>query len=93
MPTEEQIRKSLEGVLVPGVMRSLVKLNLVRQVSITDERIHISIASAALNPMAQNLIEAKVDGVTKRLPGVKETTIDFIEASPKEINASAMWSP
>jgi hypothetical protein len=33
MLTGEQVRESLEEVLVPGVMRSLVKLNLVRQVS------------------------------------------------------------
>ena len=30
MITEEQVRKSLEEVLVPGVMRSVAALNLAR---------------------------------------------------------------
>jgi metal-sulfur cluster biosynthetic enzyme len=54
MPIEEQIRESLVEVLVPGAMRSLVKLNLVRQVAVPDQKVNISLALAALNPGAQD---------------------------------------
>ena len=39
MPTEEEIRENLDKVIVPGAMRSLVKLNLVRQVTISDAKV------------------------------------------------------
>lgn len=86
MPTEEQVRESLEGVLVPGVMRSLVKLNLVREVTISDQKVDIVLASAALNPAAQNLIAAKVRDDIKKLPGVKEAKISFADIKPSELN-------
>jgi len=86
MLTEEQVRESLEEVLVPGVMRSLVKLNLVRQVTISDKRVAISLASAALNKETQDWLEAKVRDVIKRLPGVNNVETSFVEATPKDVN-------
>ncbi len=86
MVTEEQVRESLEQVLVPGARRSLVKLNLVRRVAISDAKVDISLASAALSQGAQNWLKARVRDVTRKLPGVKETEISFVEARPKDVN-------
>ncbi len=86
MPTEKQVRKSLEEVLVPGVMRSLVKLNLVRQVAISNEKVNISLASTALNQKTQDWLKAKVCDVIKKLPDVKDAETDFVEAKSKEVN-------
>ena len=86
MITEEQVRERLETVLVPGVRRSLVGLNLVRQVAISDARVDISIASAALNEQAQDWLKVTVRDAIKKLPGVKEVKTDFIEAKPKDVN-------
>jgi Mrp family chromosome partitioning ATPase len=86
MPTEEQIRESLEEVLVPGVMRSLVKLNLVRQIAISDQKVDISLASSALDESSQDWLKAKVRDVAGALPGVKEAEVHFVEAKPKELN-------
>ncbi|MDY7019655.1 MAG: Mrp/NBP35 family ATP-binding protein [Chloroflexota bacterium] len=86
MVTEKQVRQSLDEVLVPGIMRSLEKLNLVRQVSISEEKVQITLASTALNPEIQDWLSTKIDDVIKKLPEVKETSINFIEAELKEIN-------
>ncbi len=86
MPTEGQIRENLEEVLVPGSMRSLVKLNLVREITTSDQKVNITLASAALNPDAQDWLKAKATDVIKKLPGVNEVNVDFIEAKPKELN-------
>ena len=86
MPTEEQVRERLEEVLVPGVMRSLVKLNLVRQVAISDEKVSISLASAALNQEAQGWLNTKIADVIKKLPDVKDVETDFVEAKSKDVN-------
>ena len=86
MPTEEEIRENLDKVIVPGAMRSLVKLNLVRQVTISDAKVDIRLASAALNPGAQDCLKAKVLDVTGKLDGVKKVEVSFVEVDPKELN-------
>lgn len=86
MVTEEQVRETLEKVLVPGTKRSPVRLNLVRGITVSNERVNITLASAALNPAAQMWLKAKVGDAIQKLPGVKGVDIAFAEAQPKEIN-------
>jgi Mrp family chromosome partitioning ATPase len=84
--TEEQIRESLDEVLVPGAMRSLVKLNLVRDIALSDEKATVTLASTALNPQTQDWLKAKVAEVITGLDGIREAEINFVEASTKELN-------
>jgi len=86
LTTEEQIKESLEDVLVPGAMRSLVKLNLVRNIAVSDGMANITLASTALNPKSQDWLKAKVSDIAEGLPEIKKATIDFVEAMPKELN-------
>ncbi|MCX5994533.1 MAG: Mrp/NBP35 family ATP-binding protein [Chloroflexi bacterium] len=86
MTIEKQIKESLEDILVPGAMRGLTKLNLVRSISVSDGKASISLASTALSPESQDWLKAKVSETTKGIPGIKKVTIDFVEAMPKELN-------
>ncbi|MCJ7653702.1 MAG: P-loop NTPase, partial [Dehalococcoidia bacterium] len=86
MVTELQVRESLEEILVPGAMRNLVKLNLVREIVISDQKVDITLASAALNPSAQNWLKSKVGDNAGQLPGVSQANVNFVQATPKEIN-------
>jgi len=86
MTTEEQIKGRLEDVLVPGSMRSLVKLNLVRNIAFSNGKVDITLASTALSPKSQDWLKAKAGETTKGIPGIKQATIDFVEADPKELN-------
>ncbi len=86
MTTEEQIRQALEGILVPGVMRSLPKMNLVRKIAISNQNVNISLASTALGSDAQQFVKGKVSEVIKKLPEVNEVAVDFVEAKPEEVN-------
>ena len=91
MPTEKQIRDNLEEVLVPGAMRSLSKLNLVRNITISNERVSITLGSAALNQGAQDWLKAKVSDTIGKLPRVKETEINFVEAIAKDLNEIQLY--
>jgi len=86
MATEEQVIAGLEGVLVPGVMRSPVGLNLVREVIISDQKVNITFASAALSEHAQDWIKAKAKEVVEKLPEVNSVEVNFVEAKPIELN-------
>jgi hydrogenase maturation protease len=86
MATEEQVRGSLDGILIPGVMRSLTKMNLVREVTLSDHKVKVSLASTALHADALDWVKSKVEEALKELPGVKEAETEFVEAKPPELN-------
>ncbi|MBA7610155.1 Iron-sulfur cluster carrier protein [subsurface metagenome] len=86
MSTQEQVMKSLETVLVPGVMRSVVKMNLVQEVNVTDHKVGVTVASAALAPAAQEWLKDKIKDVTSKITGVKETNVNFVDGKPKDLN-------
>jgi len=86
MVTEKQVRESLNEVLVPGVKRSLVKMNMVRQIQSADQEVNITLASTALNEDAQNWVATRTKTVVEKLPDVNEANIEFVEAKPSELN-------
>jgi len=86
MVTEEQIRESLNGVLVPDIKRSLEGLNLVREVTVSDQGVKITLASAALSGGAQDWVKTKAKEVIERLPEVNKVEVEFIKAKPTELN-------
>ena len=86
MSIEEQIRESLGQVLVPGVMRSLVQMNLVRSIEVKDGKAKITLASTAIPSDAQDWLRSKVVIAIRELPEVKEVAVELVEAKPKELN-------
>jgi Mrp family chromosome partitioning ATPase len=86
MATEEQVRESLEAVLVPAVKRSVVGMNLVRQVTTSDKKVNVTLASTGLVPGAQDWIKTKAKEVIEQLPEVIEANIEYTDAKAKDLN-------
>jgi len=86
MVTEEQVRESLETVLVPAVKRSIVGMNLVHEVTTSDETVNVILASTGLIPGAQDWIKNKTREAVEKLPGVNEVKVEYIDAKAKELN-------
>ena len=86
MPTKEQVMESLETVLVPGIKRSLVKMNLVSDVKITDHKVDVSVFSAALPSKAQEWLKDTAKDVISKLAGASEVDIRFVDGKPKDLN-------
>jgi Mrp family chromosome partitioning ATPase len=87
MPTQEEVKNVLDTVLVPGVMRGLLKMNLVKEVSVADGKVDITLANAALMQGAQDWLRDKVREAAAGLDGVKEVNVSFLEVKPKELNS------
>jgi Mrp family chromosome partitioning ATPase len=83
---EEEVRESLSEVLVPGVKRSLVMMNLVREVSITDDKVSITLASSALSDAVQQWLKEKTKEVVGKLAGVADVQVEFTDLKPAELN-------
>jgi len=86
MVTEQQVTESLKEVLVPDAMRSLVALNLVRQVVVSDQTVNITLASTALSAGTQDWLTAKVKATVEKLPEVNKVEVEFIDVKPTELN-------
>ena len=86
MVTKQQVTEILDNILVPGAMRSLSKLNLVREIAIIDQNVSVTLASTALSSGTQDWIKSKVSSELGQLEGVKGVNLNFVSASPKEIN-------
>lgn len=86
MATEDSVIEALNKVLVPGAMRSLVQMNLLRKIEVKDGEAKITLASTAIPAQSQDWLRAKVTAAVHELPEVKEVIVDFVEAKPKELN-------
>jgi hydrogenase maturation protease len=86
MITEEQAKQSLEAVLVPAVKRSVIGLNMVREINISDGKVDINLASTGLIPGAQDWVRNKTQEAIKKLPEVKEVTVNYSGVKAKEMN-------
>lgn len=86
MATEDSVIEALNKVLVPGAMRSLVQMNLLRNVEVKDGEAKITLASTAIPAQSQDWLRAKVTTAVRELPEVKGVVVDLVEAKPKELN-------
>ena len=86
MPTKEQVIESLKTVTVPDVMRSLVDMNLVRDIAISDHRVDIKLADAAINTESQEWLKAQIEKRASSLEGVEAVGVVFEKIGPKEVN-------
>jgi len=84
--TQEKIKETLADVLVPGIQRSLVDLNLVQDIELSGGRVKITLASTALDEDAQRWVKEKTASVIKQTSENTETEVVFIEKRPLEIN-------
>ncbi len=86
MTSEEQIRESLKGVLIPDAKGALAMLNMVRQVVVSDQRVNITLASTALSEDVQDWVRTETKAVVRKLPDIEEVDIEFVEIKPAELN-------
>jgi Mrp family chromosome partitioning ATPase len=83
---DTKLAEALNKVIVPGIMRSLVQMNLVRNADVIEGEARVSLASTAVPAQRHELLKDQAAAAVRNLPGVKEATIKLVEAKPKELN-------
>ncbi len=86
---EGKLQKALNKVFVPGIMRSLVQMNLVRSAQIGEGKAKVTLASTAIPAQYHNLLKNQAAAAVSKLSNVKEVTVDLVEVKPKELNQIA----
>jgi hydrogenase maturation protease len=83
---DEKLEEALNKVLVPTAMRSLVEMSLVRSAVVKDGKARITLASTAIPEEYHSWLKEKTVAALTELSEVKEVSVDFVEARPKELN-------
>jgi len=86
MANDSHVRESLKAVLVPATKRSIVDMNLVRDISTSNNTVKITLASTALMPETRDLIKSKVQDIVEALPDVHTANIEYTDAKAKDLN-------
>ncbi|MDH5364329.1 MAG: Mrp/NBP35 family ATP-binding protein, partial [Dehalococcoidia bacterium] len=86
LEAEEQIRRKLQQVPVPGAMRSLGQMNLVRSIEVKDGKAKITLASTGIPTQYHSWLRDRVARAVRELPEVAEAAVELAELKPKELN-------
>jgi hydrogenase maturation protease len=86
MPTQKELVANLNTIEIPRVKRSVVKMNLIRDVSISDGKVVLKIASTGLATETQVWLKDKVEEVMGNMPGVIDVNMSFVDSTPKDLN-------
>jgi Mrp family chromosome partitioning ATPase len=83
---DAKLKEALNKVLVPGTMRSLVQMNLVRSAEVKDGEAKINLASTAIPDQYHSWLKDKAAAAVAEVSGVEEVAVDLVESKPKELN-------
>ncbi len=83
---EAKLEEALNEVLVPGTMRSLIQMNLVRSTEVKDGKAKVTLASTAIPAQYHSWLKDKAAAAVGELSGVEEVAVDLVEAKAKELN-------
>ena len=86
MAAEDKIMDILDGVLIPGSLRSLAKLNLVREITVSDSKANITLASTALNPQTQKWVRKNVVEAITGMDGINDAEVSYEDKNPTDLN-------
>jgi Mrp family chromosome partitioning ATPase len=87
MPTEKQVMDALSGVMDPELHRSLVELNMVRDVSITDGTVQFTLALTVPTCPMRNQMANNARSALLALPDVRDVNINFAAMTEEERRA------
>ena len=85
-PIDARLAEALSKVLVPGIMRSLVQMNLVRSAEVSNGKAEVTLASTAIGAHHHESLKDRAIAALRDVPGVGDVTVDLVQAKPKELN-------
>ena len=85
MLTLQEINEKLSLLPVPGNMRSIAEMNLLRSVNLNEGKLEVELATASLAPLAQEWLKGQILDVAEQ-GGIKDADVKFTEALPKDLN-------
>jgi hydrogenase maturation protease len=86
MVTEEQIRKEVNELVVPGLTRTVGSMNLIMNVTIEEKKVALTLAAAGMTALVQGVLRAKITKIVGPLSGGSEVEVNFENVKPGVLN-------
>lgn len=90
MLTQETILEALKAVKYPGFSRDVVSFGLVKEISIANGAVSVSMQLTSANPEAAQQIKSECERILKNLPDVKNV---FVEIKMPAVGQAAPTNP
>jgi ATP-binding protein involved in chromosome partitioning len=74
--TQTEIQNALKAVKYPGYSRDIVSFGLVKEISISNGAVSVTMQLTSANPEAAQQIKAEAERVLKTLPGVNQVHVE-----------------
>jgi ATP-binding protein involved in chromosome partitioning len=90
MPTQDEIQNALTAVKYPGFSRDIVSFGLVKEISVANGAVSVTMQLTSANPEAAQQIKSESERILKNLPDVKNV---FVEIKMPAAGQSAPTNP
>ncbi|MGD0252912.1 MAG: P-loop NTPase, partial [Verrucomicrobiota bacterium] len=79
MLAQDDIKNALKAVKYPGYSRDIVSFGLVKEISIANGAVSVSMQLTSPNPDAAQQIKAEAERALKNLPGVSRVQVEVLQ--------------
>ena len=86
MNKKEKILESLNTVAIEGITRSLVEMNLVREIKIEDKVVDITIAAENVPVIGNDNYKRRIEEALKGNGGIENARIEYVDGKPQQVN-------
>jgi len=86
MISQERLKNILGNIPAPGKIRTLEKMNILRDVKLTGNQLDVTLANTASGELAQTWLKGAVSNVTQKNAGISDVNVSFIDVKPAEMN-------
>jgi Mrp family chromosome partitioning ATPase len=86
MISQERLKNILGNIPAPGKIRTLEKMNILRDVKLTGNQLDVTLANTASGELAQTWLKGAVSNVAQKNAGISDVNVSFIDVKPAEMN-------
>ena len=93
MLTENDIKNALKAVKYPGYSRDIISFGLVKQVTVADGAVSVSMQLTTHSPEIAQQLKAESERVLRALPGVSRVQVDVLQqGAPQTAAPQSPWA-
>ena len=93
MLTENDIKNALKAVKYPGYSRDIISFGLVKQVTVADGAVSVSMQLTTHSPEIAQQLKAESERMLRALPGVSRVQVDVLQqGGPQTAAPQSPWA-
>jgi Mrp family chromosome partitioning ATPase len=84
--TKDQIMDVLNTIIIPEVFKSPLELSLMRDISISDQKVEITLTRPDVSESHQDWLKSRIESLVKEIEGVESVTVIYEASTASKLN-------